>query len=219
MKVFVFDLLAYDANLDHLKGGETELPYPLAKRHFDAATAVRTYEEHLDAWELLDRLGYDGVGFNEHHCSPYGLMNSPNLMAASAAQRTKNLKLLIYGNLLPVHQPLRLAEELAMLDCLSKGRLISGFARGIPREYQVHNIPLSESRARFEEAYDIITRAWTEEVFSYKGQFWGAPAGCATTSSAITRRAWRRPATALRRTICRSASPPMSRIRRRRPCA
>jgi alkanesulfonate monooxygenase SsuD/methylene tetrahydromethanopterin reductase-like flavin-dependent oxidoreductase (luciferase family) len=172
MKVFVFDLLAYDANLDHLKGGETELPYPLAKRHFDAQTAVRTYEEHLDAWEALDRLGYDGVGFNEHHCSPYGLMNSPNLMAASAAQRTKRLKLLIYGNLLPLHEPLRLAEELAMIDCLSQGRLISGFARGIPREYQVHNVSLADSRARFEEAYDIITRAWTEEVFSYEGRFW-----------------------------------------------
>jgi alkanesulfonate monooxygenase SsuD/methylene tetrahydromethanopterin reductase-like flavin-dependent oxidoreductase (luciferase family) len=172
VKVFVFDLLAYDANLEHLKNGDPELPYPLAKRHFDAATAERTYAEHLDGWELLDRFGYDGVGFNEHHCSPYGLMNSPNLMAAAAAQRTKNLKLLIYGNLLPLHEPLRLAEELAMIDCLSKGRLISGFARGIPREYQVHNVALSESRARFEEAYDIITRAWTEEVFSYEGRFW-----------------------------------------------
>jgi len=172
VKVFVFDLLAYDANLDHLKGGDPELPYPLAKRHFDAATAMRTYEEHLDAWEALDRFGYDGVGFNEHHCSPYGLMNSPNLMASAAAQRTKNLKLLIYGNLLPLHEPLRLAEELAMIDCMSKGRLISGFARGIPREYQVHNVPLAESRARFEEAFDIITRAWTEEVFSYEGRFW-----------------------------------------------
>ncbi len=172
MKVFVFDLLAYDANLDHLKGDDGELPYPLAKRHFDAATAVRTYAEHLEAWEALDHFGYDGVGFNEHHCSPYGLMNSPNLMAAAAAQRTKRLKLLIYGNLLPLHEPLRLAEELAMIDCLSGGRLISGFARGIPREYQVHNVPLADSRARFEEAYDIITRAWTEEVFSYEGQFW-----------------------------------------------
>ena len=172
MKVFVFDLLAYDANLDHLKGDDPELPYPLAKRHFDAATAMRTYEEHLDAWEALDRFGYDGVGFNEHHCSPYGLMNSPNLMASAAAQHTKRLKLLIYGNLLPLHEPLRLAEELAMIDCLSKGRLIYGFARGIPREYQVHNVPLAESRARFEEAFDIITRAWTEEVFSYEGRFW-----------------------------------------------
>ena len=171
MKVFVFDLLAYGENLDHLKQG-TELPYPLSKQHFKAEVAVRTYAEHLDAWEELDRLGYDGVGFNEHHCSPYGLMNSPNLMAAAAAQRTKNLKLLIYGNLLPLHEPLRLAEELAMLDCLSNGRIISGFARGIPREYQVHNVPLADSRARFEEAFEIVTRAWTEDVFSYQGKFW-----------------------------------------------
>ncbi len=172
MKVFVFDLLAYGENLDHLKNGGTELPYPLSKRHFRPEVAVRTYAEHLEAWEELDRLGYDGVGFNEHHCSPYGLMNSPNLMASAAAQRTRRLKLLIYGNLLPLHEPLRLAEELAMLDCLSNGRIISGFARGIPREYQVHNVPLDQSRARFEEAYDIVTRAWTEDVFSYSGKFW-----------------------------------------------
>ena len=118
MKVFIFDLLAYGEQLDHLKIG-SELPYPLSNRYFKADVAVRTYAEHLDAWEEMDRLGYDGVGFNEHHCSPYGLMNSPNLMAAAAAQRTKRLKLLIYGNLLPLHEPLRLAEELAMLDCLS----------------------------------------------------------------------------------------------------
>jgi alkanesulfonate monooxygenase SsuD/methylene tetrahydromethanopterin reductase-like flavin-dependent oxidoreductase (luciferase family) len=99
-------------------------------------------------------------------------MNSPNLLAASAAQRTKNLKLLIYGNLLPVHEPLRLAEELAMLDCLSNGRIISGFARGIPREHNVYNVPLAESRQRFEEAWEIIRRAWTEEVFSFEGKFW-----------------------------------------------
>ncbi|MBT3536604.1 MAG: LLM class flavin-dependent oxidoreductase, partial [Rhodospirillaceae bacterium] len=171
MKVFIFDLLAYGENLEHLRSG-IELPYPLSKEYFKADVAVRTYEEHLSAWEEMDRLGYDGVGFNEHHCSPYGLMNSPNLMASAAAQRTKNLKLLIYGNLLPLHEPLRLAEELAMLDCLSDGRLISGFARGIPREYQVHNVPLAESRARFEEAYDIVPRAWTEDIFSYEGKFW-----------------------------------------------
>jgi alkanesulfonate monooxygenase SsuD/methylene tetrahydromethanopterin reductase-like flavin-dependent oxidoreductase (luciferase family) len=171
MKVFVFDLLAYGEQLEHLKVGN-ELPYPLSGKYFEPEVAARTYAEHLAAWEELDRLGYDGVGFNEHHCSPYGLMNSPNLLAAAAAQRTKNLKLLIYGNLLPLHEPLRLAEELAMLDCISNGRLISGFARGIPREYQVHNVSLAQSRARFEEAFDIITRAWSEEIFSYDGVFW-----------------------------------------------
>jgi alkanesulfonate monooxygenase SsuD/methylene tetrahydromethanopterin reductase-like flavin-dependent oxidoreductase (luciferase family) len=172
VNVFVFDLLPYGENLEHLKEGQTELPWPLPRRHFKPDVAVATYEEHLQAWEELDRLGYDGVGFNEHHTSPYGLMNSPNLLAASAAQRTKHLKLLIYGNLLPIHEPLRLAEELAMLDCLSNGRIISGFARGIPREHNVFNIPQSESRARFEEAWEIIRGAWTDEVFSYTGQFW-----------------------------------------------
>jgi alkanesulfonate monooxygenase SsuD/methylene tetrahydromethanopterin reductase-like flavin-dependent oxidoreductase (luciferase family) len=171
MKVFVFDLLPYAEHLEHLKQGK-ELPYPLPRRHFKPEVAVRTYEEHLTAWEELDRLGYDGVGFNEHHTSPYGLMNSPNLMAASAAQRTRRIKLLIYGNLLPLHDPLRLAEELAMLDCLSNGRIVSGFARGIPREHNVYRVPLRDSRARFEEAWEIVRRAWTEEVFSYAGRFW-----------------------------------------------
>ncbi len=171
MKVFVFDLLPYAEHLDHLKR-DGELPWPLPGRHFAADVAVRTYAEHLAAWEALDRLGYDGVGFNEHHTSPYGLMNSPNLLAAAASQRTRRLRLLVYGNLLPLHDPLRLAEELAMLDCMSSGRLISGFARGIPREYNVYRVPLAESRARFEEAWEIIRRAWTEEVFSYAGKFW-----------------------------------------------
>ena len=119
MKVFVFDLLAYGENLDHLKVG-TELPYPLPRGTSSRTSRCAPMPSISTAWEEIDRLGYDGVGFNEHHCSPYGLMNSPNLMAAAAAQRTKRLKLLIYGNLLPLHEPLRLAEELAMLDCLSQ---------------------------------------------------------------------------------------------------
>lgn len=171
MKVFVFDLLPYGEHLEHLKQGK-ELPWPLPKRHFKPEVAVRTYAEHLEAWETMDRLGYDGIGFNEHHTSPYGLMNSPNLMAAAVAQRTQRIKLLIYGNLLPLHDPLRLAEELAMLDCISNGRIVSGFARGIPREYNVYKVPLKESRARFEEAWEIISRAWTAESFSYQGTFW-----------------------------------------------
>jgi alkanesulfonate monooxygenase SsuD/methylene tetrahydromethanopterin reductase-like flavin-dependent oxidoreductase (luciferase family) len=171
VKVFVFDLLPYPENLDHLKVGK-ELPWPLPGRHFDPEVGARAYAEHLEAWEELDRLGYDGVGFNEHHTSPYGLMNSPNLMAAAASQRTRRLKLLIYGNALPIHDPLRLAEELAMLDCMSGGRIIAGFVRGIPREYRVYGVPMPESRARFVEAFEIVRGLWTEEVFTYRGRFW-----------------------------------------------
>jgi alkanesulfonate monooxygenase SsuD/methylene tetrahydromethanopterin reductase-like flavin-dependent oxidoreductase (luciferase family) len=171
MQVFGFDLLPYPEHLDHLKV-DGELPYPLPKRHFRPDLAVRNYREHLEAWVRMEELGFDGIGFNEHHTSPYGLMTSPNLMAAAASQRTHRIKLLIYGNLLPIHNPLRLAEELSMLDCLSNGRLISGFARGIPREYLAYGVDLAESRARFEEAWEIIKLAWSEEVFSYQGKFW-----------------------------------------------
>src|ERR671918_1602698 len=171
MQVFGFDLLPYPEHMDHLKA-DGELPYPLPKRHFHPDMAVRNYAQHLDAWVLMEDLGFDGIGFNEHHTSPYGLMTSPNIMAAAASQRLRRMKILIYGNLLPIHDPLRLAEELAMLDCLAEGRLISGFARGIPREYKAYNVNLADSRARFEEAYEIVKLAWTEAVVSYTGKFW-----------------------------------------------
>jgi alkanesulfonate monooxygenase SsuD/methylene tetrahydromethanopterin reductase-like flavin-dependent oxidoreductase (luciferase family) len=99
-------------------------------------------------------------------------MISPNMMAAAAAQRTKKLQFLILGNLLPIHNPLRIAEELAMADCLSRGRIMSGFARGVPREYNVYNVSMAESRARFEEAVDIIMKAWTAQQFSHDGKYW-----------------------------------------------
>jgi alkanesulfonate monooxygenase SsuD/methylene tetrahydromethanopterin reductase-like flavin-dependent oxidoreductase (luciferase family) len=171
MRIFGFDLLPYPEHLDHLKV-DGELPYPLPGKHFRPELAVRNYREHLDAWALMEELGFEGIGFNEHHTSPYGLMTSPNIMAAAASQRLSRMKILIYGNLLPIHEPLRLAEELAMLDCLTGGRLISGVARGIPREHTAYNVSLADSRARFEEAWEIIKLAWQADVFSYQGKFW-----------------------------------------------
>jgi alkanesulfonate monooxygenase SsuD/methylene tetrahydromethanopterin reductase-like flavin-dependent oxidoreductase (luciferase family) len=171
VKVFIFDLLAYRRHFDDYKQAKF-MPYPLTPDRFDPETAALTYEEHLEAWEEMDRLGFDGVGLNEHHTTPHGMMNSPNMMAAAAAQRTVKLKFLILGNLLPIHNPLRIAEELAMADCLSRGRIISGFARGVPREYNVYNVAMAESRARFEEAVDIILKAWTKPTFSHQGKFW-----------------------------------------------
>jgi len=169
MQVFVFDWLAYKENVDRFRVGG-KMP-KLGISHFNPQAAVDTYSEHLEAWVELERQGFDGVAINEHHGTPYGLGNSPNLMAAAIARLTERLKILIYANLLPIHDPLRLAEELAMLDCLSNGRLIAGVGRGAPREYRIFNVPMSESRARFEESYEIIRRAWTEESFSFEGRF------------------------------------------------
>jgi alkanesulfonate monooxygenase SsuD/methylene tetrahydromethanopterin reductase-like flavin-dependent oxidoreductase (luciferase family) len=171
VKVYVFDLLPYDAHFDQYKA-DRHLPYPLPGDHFDREVAADAYQAHIEIWKELDRLGFDGVGLNEHHTTPHGLMNSPNMMAAVGAQHTRNLKFLLLGNLLPLHNPLRIAEELAMADCMSRGRILSGFARGVPREYRVYNVPMAESRARFEEAVEIILKAWTEDVFDYQGKFW-----------------------------------------------
>lgn len=170
MKVFIFDLLAYGEHLDRFMVNGS-LPRPLGRAHFDPQVMHRTYAEHLAAWAEMERMAFDGVAINEHHGTPYGTMNSPNLLAAAVSQRTERLKILIYGNLLPLHEPLRLAEELAMLDCLSNGRLIAGVARGAPREYRFYNVPMAESRARFEECFEIMKRAWTEDSFSYEGKF------------------------------------------------
>jgi len=158
VKVFIFDLLPYGKHFDQYKQSKY-LPYPLPSDHYDREVAARTYEEHLLCWEEMDKLGYDGVGLNEHHTTPHGMMNSPNMMAAVGAQRTKKLKFLMLGNLVPLHNPLRIAEELAMADTLSRGRILSGFARGVPREYNVYRVPMAESRARFEEAVNIILKA------------------------------------------------------------
>ncbi len=169
MKVFLFDLLPYGENLDHLKV-DGKLPR-LTRSYFNAAVQMRTYEEHLKEWVAMEAAGFDGISFNEHHGTPYGTMNSPNLMAAAISQITKKMKILILGNLMPLHEPLRLAEEIAMLDNMTGGRIICGVARGIPREYRYFNIPLSESRARFDECFEVMRKAWTEESFSFEGQF------------------------------------------------
>src|SRR2546430_16638437 len=100
MQVFGFDLLAYPEHMDHLKV-DGELPYPLPKQHFRPDMAVRNYAEHLDAWVQMEELGFDGIGFNEHHTSPYGLMNSPNLLAPPASHPSNPRTLLLHGHLFP----------------------------------------------------------------------------------------------------------------------
>lgn len=168
MQVFVFDWMAYGASVDHFRV-HGQMPR-LGRSHFDPQVAVQTYSNHLAAWVEMERQKFDGIAINEHHSTPFGLNNSPNLIAAAISQLTTRLKILVYANLLPLHDPLRLAEEIAMLDCLSNGRLIAGVARGAPREYKILNVPMSESRARFEEAYEVMRRAWVEESFSFDGQ-------------------------------------------------
>ena len=165
MKVYAFDLLPWP----HL---QEPSHYPDPNRLFDPVLARQVYAEHLEQMVLCEEAGFDAVCINEHHSKPYGLMPSPNLIAAALIQRTSRIKIAILGNLLALHaHPVRLAEEIAMLDCMSGGRIISGFVRGVPQEYLALSVPLEESRGRLKEAWDLIIKAWTvHEPFAWHGK-------------------------------------------------
>jgi alkanesulfonate monooxygenase SsuD/methylene tetrahydromethanopterin reductase-like flavin-dependent oxidoreductase (luciferase family) len=166
MKLYNFDLLAYPDIPVDAPGT------PIPSTYFDPTTGARNYREHIDEMAYCEALGFDGVVFNEHHYSAYGTMPSPNLIAAALSQRTQRMKIGVLGNILPLRQhPVRVAEEYAMLDCMTEGRLIAGFVRGIPSEYLWYNVNPAESRGRFAEAFDVIMTAWTQPVWSYQGEF------------------------------------------------
>jgi alkanesulfonate monooxygenase SsuD/methylene tetrahydromethanopterin reductase-like flavin-dependent oxidoreductase (luciferase family) len=146
------------------------LTYPNGQ--FDPQVGVEIYNRYLDELEYADELGYDGICVNEHHQSAYGMMPAPNIMAAALARRTKQAKVMVLGNAIGLHQyPLRVAEEVAMLDHISRGRVVSGFVRGIGWEYFNHGVTPVHSRERFNEAHDLIIKAWTStEPFEWWGK-------------------------------------------------
>ena len=143
-----------------------------SNRHYDPQRGHALYNEYLDEMEHAEALGYDGLGVNEHHQNAYGTMPSPNLMAAALIRRTSRAKIAILGNAIPLRDhPLRVAEEVAMLDVMSGGRIISGFVRGIGCEYLSLGINPTYSRERFYEAHELILRAWTEDgPFCFEGK-------------------------------------------------
>ena len=166
MKLYNFDLLAYP----HVPHNAQGIPVP--NHYFDPRSGGANYREHLEEMTYCEELGFDGVVFNEHHYSAYGTMPSPNLIAAALSQRTQRIKIGVLGNILPLrHHPVRVAEEYAMIDCLTDGRLIAGFVRGVPAEYLWYNVNPAESRGRFEEAYELIMTAWTQPVWSHEGKY------------------------------------------------
>jgi alkanesulfonate monooxygenase SsuD/methylene tetrahydromethanopterin reductase-like flavin-dependent oxidoreductase (luciferase family) len=139
---------------------------------YDPEEGQHLYNRYLDELEYAETLGYDGVCVNEHHQNAYGTMPAPNIMGAMLARRTSRLKIAIVGNGLPLRDhPLRVAEEVAMLDVVTGGRIISGFVRGIGNEYFSMGINPTYSMERFREAHDLIIKSWTDPgPFSWEGK-------------------------------------------------
>jgi alkanesulfonate monooxygenase SsuD/methylene tetrahydromethanopterin reductase-like flavin-dependent oxidoreductase (luciferase family) len=144
----------------------------LPNKLFDPEKGHRLYNRYLDELEYGEQLGFDAVSVNEHHQTAYGLMPSPIVTASALARRTKRVKIAILGSALPLRShPLTVAEEHAMIDVISGGRLISGFVRGIGAEYHTFGVNPTFSHDRFHEAHDLIVRAWTEPgPFSFQGK-------------------------------------------------
>ena len=162
MKFVFFHLMPYPhlpADFDE-RYPSMSLTYPSG--HFDPETGHELYHRYLDQLEWAETLGFDGLAVNEHHQTSYGIMPSPNIMAAALARRTSKAQIMVLGNAIPIRDnPVRVAEEVAMLDHLTSGRLVSGFVRGIGWEYFAQSINPTRSAERFFEAHDLIIKAWT----------------------------------------------------------
>ncbi len=130
--------------------------------HFNPALGADLYHEYLDEYEYSDEIGFDGLMLNEHHNTPTCMGAAMNLEAAILARTTKRAKIILLGNPLPIFDnPVRLAEELAEIDMISRGRLVSGFVRGTGIESWATNTNPAHNRERFAEAHDLIIKTWT----------------------------------------------------------
>jgi alkanesulfonate monooxygenase SsuD/methylene tetrahydromethanopterin reductase-like flavin-dependent oxidoreductase (luciferase family) len=130
------------------------------------------YQRALDRIEVMDRSGYDAVWLAEHHFSGYSVCPSVHVMAAHVAARTRNLRIGMAVTLAAFYHPLRIAEEVALLDVLTGGRINWGAGRGFdPREFAVFDVPADESTDRFREAVEIVLAAWTNERLTFEGRF------------------------------------------------
>ena len=173
VEVFWFSEQAYghatDEDLEKYDSGRMGFP----NTHFDPQKAHVLYNQYHEQYALADEVGFDGIMTNEHHASYWCMKPAVNLDAAVISKVTKNVKIAILGNVIAVNDPIRMAEEIAMLDCYSNGRIISGFVRGTAVESLVGGIDPTENRERFEEAHDLIIKCWTEPgPFRYEGKYY-----------------------------------------------
>ena len=135
MKFHWFHLMPYPQLPENFKTDYRSVWVDVPSSLFDPKVGHQAYNEYLDELEYAESVGFDGICVNEHHQNAYGLMPSPNLMAAAMTRRTQNAAIVVLGNSIALYNPpVRIAEEFAMLDCMSGGRLVAGFPVGTPMD-------------------------------------------------------------------------------------
>ena len=148
-------------------GVYTEMQCPPEKPH------EQLYWEILRQIEHADEVGFDVYSTIDHHFSQeFGISANPLALFCAAAQQARRIRFRTALHVLPSKNPMELAGEIAAADILTRGRLECGVGRGHAWLYHGLGIPITESKARYEEALEILLRAWTTERFSYRGRFW-----------------------------------------------
>ncbi len=176
MKLMWFHLMPYTELPDDFREKHPSVWVDIHSTLFDPRRAHHMYNDFMDELEYAAECGFDAICVNEHHSNGYGLMPSPNLIASSLARRTTDTAICVMGNSLALYNPpTRVAEEFAMIDVISGGRLIAGFPVGTPMDtcFAYGQNLADKQRERYGlEAHDLIMRAWTEpDTFAFNGRF------------------------------------------------
>jgi len=174
MKFMWFHLMPYTELPEDFRDTHPSVWVDIHSSLFDPKRAHHMYNDFMDELEFAAQCGFDAICVNEHHSNGYGLMPSPNLIASSLSRRTTDTAICVMGNSLALYNPpTRVAEEFAMIDVISGGRLIAGFPVGTPMDtcYAYGQNP-SQLRERYHEAHDLIMRAWQEQdTFAFNGRY------------------------------------------------
>lgn len=174
MKFVWFNLMPWPYLPDDFRENHRSVWVDIDSKLFDPEKANGLYHTYMDQLEFADEMGFDGIGVNEHHQNGYGIMPSPNLIAAGLARRTSQAAICVIGNSIALYNPpIRVAEEFAMLDVISGGRLVAGFPVGTPMDtnFTYGQIP-ALTRDKYDEAHELIIRAWAEdEPFAFDGKY------------------------------------------------
>jgi alkanesulfonate monooxygenase SsuD/methylene tetrahydromethanopterin reductase-like flavin-dependent oxidoreductase (luciferase family) len=145
--------------------------WPVPPAAYDPATGAEAFRGMVERAQFVEALGFDWVSLSEHHYSPRILTPAPVVSAAWLAARVDTIKIALLGPIVPTSNPIRVAEELAMLDTLAPGRIVVGLLRGTTNEYLSYDLNPQEARDRTDEGMDLILKAWTEpQPFGWQGR-------------------------------------------------
>ena len=172
MKTVFFHLMPYPELPDNFTSEHRSVWVDIDPKLLDPAVAGRAYNDYIDELEFAAKVGFDGVGVNEHHANAYGLMPSPNIIASALSRTCPEVAVIVLGDSVALYNPpLRVAEEIAMLDCITGGRMIAGFPVGTPMDTLfAYGMNPATLRERYHEGVDLIRKAWaSDEVFSFNG--------------------------------------------------